>query len=193
MECSNKITTEVLYSCLDAPIMGVENASIVLINKEDIDESASTSDGAKCTAIVLKSGATGYKFEVAKSDLISASSAFAPSSEDIQGHTHTVSLRIMNPNAEAAERFNELQNGRFVAVVETRYKGTDQLDAFKVYGRHAGLEMSEGTVNTNENSGSLVFSLATKEGTVEPYPYNIFIETDYATSKATYDSVFASV
>jgi len=62
-----------------------------------------------------------------------------------------------------------------------------------VLGIENGMTLSEMTQNTAENSGSLPFTLATQEGDYEPYPYSIFLETDYATSKATFDASFATV
>ena len=91
-----------------------------------------------------------------------------------------------------AERANELKNGRFIVVVETSYKGASDAEAFKVYGWDAGMELSEMTGNSNENGGGLLFTLSTREATVERYPYNIFLETTYATSKATFDTLFAT-
>ena len=76
---------------------------------------------------------------------------------------------------------------------ESKYKGVDSADAFKVLGWENGLTLSEMIENTLENSGSILFTLATEEGDVEKYPYRIFLETDYATSKATFDTLFATL
>ena len=44
--------------------------------------------------------------------------------------------------------------------------------------------------NSNENGGGLLFTLSTREGTVEKYPYNILLETSYATTKTAFDALF---
>jgi len=49
------------------------------------------------------------------------------------------------------------------------------------------------TENTLEKSGSILFTLGTEDGDTEEYPYNIFLETDYATSAATFATLFAPV
>ena len=155
------------------------------------DRAGSTVTGATISDLVLKAGLSGIAIEWYK-DLASANSSFAPSTEDVDGFLHNFLTRLVTSTVENAERANELKNGRFVMVYETKYKGVDSLDAFKVAGWESGLKLSEMTFNTLENSGSTLFTLATEEGDVEQYPYQVFLEVDYATSKATFDSLFAT-
>lgn len=189
--CNSELTTDILFSCADKPKKGIDGGRAVLINFDDIDLAASTEAGATITDLVLEAGKTGFAFEWYK-DLASGESAFTPNTEDIDGFLQTFRGRMATSSAEHAERANELRGGRFVVVYESRYKGVDNLDAFKVRGWENGLKLSEMTENTNENSGSLVFALASEEGDFESYPYNVFLETDYATSKATFDTLFAT-
>jgi len=192
MACNKKVTDDLLFDCADAPKKGIDGGKGVLINWDDIDRSGSTFSGATITDLVLKSGATGFSVQWYK-DLASANSAFTPNTEDVDGFTHNFLTRLANSSAANAERANELKNGRFVMVYETRYKGVNNAEAFKVAGWENGLKLSEMTNNTLENSGATLFTLATEEGDVERYPYSVFLENDYATSKATYDALFATV
>lgn len=192
MACNKKVTDDLLFDCADAPKKGIDGGKGVLINWDDIDRSGSTASGASITDLVLKSGTAGFSVQWYK-DLASANSAFTPNTEDVDGFTHNFLTRLANSSAANAERANELKNGRFVMVYETRYKGANNAEAFKVAGWENGLKLSEMTNNTLENSGATLFTLATEEGDVEQYPYNVFLETDYATSKATYDALFATV
>lgn len=192
MACAKKVTEDLLFDCADAPKKGIDGGKGVLINFDDIDRSGSTAAGASITDLILKAGATGFQVQWYK-DLASANSAFAPSTEDVDGFLHNFLTRLGNSSAVNAERANELKNGRFVMVYETRYKGLANADAFKVAGWENGLKLSEMTNNTLENSGATLYTLATEEGDVEPYPYNVFLETDYATSKASFDALFATV
>lgn len=179
-----------LYDCADKPKMGIANGEAVLINYEDIDFAASTIADGVITDLVLKSGTTGYKLEWYK-DLGSANSVFNPSTEDVDGFAHQFLARLGTTTAEHAARAKELKEGRFIVVYEGKYKGVDLDDAFKVRGWDNGMRLLEMTENTLENSGSILFTLQTEEGNVEEYPYHVFLETDYATSKATFDSLFA--
>lgn len=190
MSCDKKVTADLLFDCADAPKKGIDGGKGMLINFDDIDRSASTVNGATITDIVLKTGTTAFAVQWYK-DLASANSAFVPSDEDIDGFAHNFLTRLANSSALNAERAAELAGGRFVLVYETRYKGVDNAEAFKVAGWENGLRLSEMTNNTLENSGATLFTLATKEGDVERYPYSVFLETDYVTSKATFDAMFA--
>ena len=189
MACNKKITDNILFNCSDAPKKGLSGGKAVIINWDDIDRAGSTVSGSKITDLVTTS--TGFSIEWYK-ELASVASSYTPNTEDVDGFTHSFLARLSTTSAENAERANELKNGRFIVVVETEYKGTGSTEAYKVYGWDSGLELSEMTQGSNENSGSMLFTLATREATVERYPYNIFLETDYATSKATFDSLFAS-
>ncbi|MGD2113417.1 MAG: hypothetical protein PVG07_00080 [Acidobacteriota bacterium] len=192
MACANKVTADILFDCADAPKKGIDGGKAVLINWDDIDRAASTVNGSIVTDLVLKSGTSGISISWYK-DLASANSSFAPNTEDVDGFLQNFLCRLATTTAEHAERANELKQGRFVVVYESKYKGVDLDDAFKVRGWDCGLKLSEMTENTLENSGSILFTLATEEGDVEQYPYNIFLETDYATSKASFDALFAVV
>jgi hypothetical protein len=192
MACNKKVTDDLLFDCADAPKKGIDGGKGVLINWDDIDRTASVQAGATISDLVLKAATAGFSVQWYK-DLASANSSFTPNTEDVDGFTHNFLTRLANSSAANAERANELKNGRFVMVYETRYKGVNNAEAFKVAGWENGLKLSEMTNNTLENSGATLFTLATEEGDVEQYPYNVFLETDYATSKATFDSLFASV
>lgn len=190
--CIDELTEDILFDCSDLPIKGIEGSEAVLINWSDIDKAGSTESGATISDLVLKAAKTGYKLEWFK-ELASANSAFAPNTEDIDGFTNQFLSRLATTTADNAERANELKNGRFVVVYQTKWKGTNNESAFKVRGWENGLTLGELVDNTNENSGSITFTLGSEEGTVEQYPYRIFLETDYATSLATFTSLFASV
>lgn len=193
MTCGNKkLLEDLLYSCADKARQGIDGGNAVLINWEDIDFAGSTVDGAIITDLVLKAGLTGFAFQWYK-DLASANSAYTPNTDAADGFTQSFLGRLATTTAEHAEVANILKNGRFVVVYESRYKGLLQEDAFKVRGFEVGLKLSELVENTLENSGSILFTLATEEGDSEEYPYQIFLETDYATSKATFDAKFATV
>lgn len=192
MACAKKVTDDLLFDCADAPKKGVDGGRAVLINFDDIDKAGSTVAGATISDLVLAAAASGFAVQWYK-DLASANSAFTPSTEDVDGFTHNFLTRLANSSAANAERANELKQGRFIMVYETRYKGTANAEAFKVAGWDSGLKLSEMVFDTLTNSGALTYTLATEEGDVEQYPFNIFLETDYATSKATFDALFASV
>jgi len=190
MSCNKKITNDILFDCTATGVSGIDNGTAVLINVTDIDLAATTVSGATISDLVLNAGSTGYKLEWYK-QLASATSTFAPDAEAVDGFQHAFIGRMTAPTAESAERANELKNGRFIVVIETSFKGAGNADAFKVYGYETGLELSELTNSTAENAANLLFTLSTREGSYEQYPYAVFSETDYATSKAAFETLFA--
>lgn len=192
MSCDKKVTADMLYDCADAPKRGIDGGKSVIINWDDIDWTATTIVGETITDLVLKSGTNGFSVEWYK-DLASANSSFAPAVDQIDGFTHNFLTRLGASSAANAARANELKQGRFIMVYETRYKGAANVEAFKVAGIANGLKLTEMVNSTLENSGSTLYTLSTEAGDVEDYPYSIFLEVDYLTSKATFDSLFIQV
>lgn len=190
MAYDNKLSADVLFDAATAPKKGIDAGKAVLINWDDIDFAGSTVTDETISDLVLKSGTTGRLIEWYK-DLASANSALSPSAEDVDGFLHNFLTRLPNSSAANAHAARELKNGRYIVVYETRFKGASQAEAFKVLGWGCGLRLSEMTNNTLENSGATLFTLATEEGDFEDFPYYVFLETNYATSKATFDSLFA--
>lgn len=189
MSCDTKVTTDIIFDCADRPKKGISGSRAVLINFDDIDRAASTQTGATITALVLKTGTIGYAVSWYK-DLASASGEYVPNEEDLDGFKHSWIARLPNSSADNAERAAEIKGGRFVMVYETKYKGVDSLDAFKVSGWDEGLELESMTNNTDENSGSTPYTLATEADAYEGYPYNVLLNTDYATTLADFDALF---
>jgi hypothetical protein len=192
MSCINKLTANLSYSC-DAshkPIGGLDGSKAVLINRSDLDYTALTQSGATITNITLKSGATGFNVEYIK-QLASTTSKIQVNENGIDKFQHSFACRIFGSEASDAERMKELSSGEFIVVVETKYKGTDNKSAYKVYGWDNGLRISESNYSSLENDGSMLFALSSVKNFEESYPYNIYLETDYSTTKAKVDGLFA--
>ena len=189
LNCDLLLTEDILFNCADKPIKGIDGSKAVIINFNDIDRASTVVNGATITDLVLKSGKTGFAVEWYK-NLASGNSAFAPNAEDIDGFTHSFLARLSASSAVNAERAKELKEGLFILVYETKYKGVNNLDAFKVAGFKNGLVLTEMVTDTNANSGSSLFTLSTQEGNVEDFPFQVFLETDYDTTKATFDTLF---
>ena len=187
--CISKLTNDIFRDCKMLGKKGVESESI-LINFEDVDFSASTVNGAKITNLSLKSGTTGYRIESYK-QLGGFSNAAVASTDGQEGFTHSITGRIEGSTLEASERLKELQQGRFIQVVKTIFKGSNQEDEFKVLGFSNGLELSESTIVSNENNGNILFTMTTLDGNIEPYMYNVLLMGDSDSTKEAFDGLFA--
>lgn len=192
MSCLKKITADIVFDCNDRAKKGLKGSKAVIVNYDDIDFGATTVSGATVSNLALKTGTSGFSIGWYK-DLGSTAMEYTPNDETVDGFAHSFLCRLGTTSAANAEIASELKGGRFVIVVETNYQGTDQAEAFKVFGFENGLELSEMTGNSEENTGSLLFTLSTKEDFYEEYPFQILKETDYAATKASFDSLFAAV
>lgn len=191
MACNSKITQDILFNCSDISVAGISNSKAVLINLDDIDRTASTSSGATISNLQLNSGATGYSLTWFR-QLANGSAAYVQDSENVDGFSNSFAARMSTSTAEAAERSNELKNSNgFVIVVETKYKGTDNADAYKVFGFTNGMVLSELTYSTAENAANILFSVASAEGANEQYPYMVLNEGTYSANSASFASLFA--
>ena len=66
---------------------------------------------------------------------------------------HTFNGRVFGQSAEDNEAVKQLSEGEFLVVVETKFKGTNNKDAFKIFGFQNGLKMAEGSQTSLENDG----------------------------------------
>ena len=101
--CAPKVTADMIFDCADKPKRGLDGGKAVIINWDDIDRAGSTEAGAIISDLVTQSGTSGFAAEWFK-DLASGNSAFAPSTEDIDGFLHNFLCRIATSSAENAER-----------------------------------------------------------------------------------------
>lgn len=191
MSCINKLTGNIAYDCSSAnrAKSGLETKA-VLINVADLDKTAITESGATVTNLSLVSGSTGYSISWIK-QLGSTASEVVLNDSGVDSFSHSFACRVFGQSAEDAERVKELLESEFVVVVESKFKGTDNADAYKIFGLENGLKMAEGSFTSLENDGSFIFTLKSQEGFGESYPYKIYLETDYATTKAKFDALFA--
>lgn len=192
MSCINKLTANIAYDCSGSnrPKAGLETTA-VLINRNDIDLTALTESGATITNLSLLSGASAYSISWIR-QLGTTGADFVKNDSGVNYLTNKFACRIFGQSAEDSERVNELMNGEFCVIVESKWKGEDNKAAFKVFGLESGLTMSEGSFVSNENDGSFLFSLSSDENAGgEAYPSRVLLMTDYATTKAAVAALYA--
>lgn len=189
MSCSTKITADLINDCSVDPVLGLTSG--VIVNVDDIDTSALVVDGATVTGFALKSGTTGYNVTWLKR-MGYNSNSYNYNATERDGFTHTFACQLAGFSAENAERINELRNGSFVLIAKSKFTGVDNADAFKVFGLTAGLSLSEATHNSNENSGAITYVLSTEDGNYEKYLFQVLSLTDYDTTAAAYETLFAA-
>lgn len=193
MACDGLLTTDILFDCDNAPIGGIE-VDVLLFNREDLDITAVTFDGANkllMTNFQLLSGKTGYKVQGIK-QVMGASSELVKKETSSDAWKHTFNGILLNFSAANKLELQSMAEGAsLVAMVELKWKGANNEDAFQVLGYKSGLELNESVWNTKENDGTASFILSSVDGFEEPKQIYTLLETDYATTKAAFDLKFA--
>ncbi|WP_185965617.1 hypothetical protein [Flavobacterium zepuense] len=166
MDCTGNLTADIVFDCLNAPVGGIEQ-NVVLINKDDIDVTATTVSALnrlQVTSIQLKTGKTGYKLTGIKQangkawELVKKENA-------PDKFKHTFSGVIFSPSLENKEQADKLSQGaKYIAVVEQVWKGANNADAFEVLGLNSGLELTTMTNSSKENDNMIMFELSSADG-----------------------------
>lgn len=192
--CDGLLTADILFDCDNAMVGGVE-VNVLLFNHKHIDKVATTFDSVqktKLTNFALKAGEQGFllqgvkqvnalKFELVKKEI-------GPDK-----FKHTFAGVILNLSTENKERLLEMsQGGLYAAMVELKWKGANNEEAFQLGGFDSGLELMVGTWSSGENDGTVSIELSSKEGYEESKPVLTVLETDYTTTALAYANKFAS-
>lgn len=193
MACDGLLGADILFDCDNAMIGGIE-VDVLLFNRTDIDESALTFDPSNKTLLTnfqLLPGKTGYLLQGVK-QVNGASFELVKKETGSDKHKHIFSGNLLNFSAANKLELQTMSEGAsLVAIIELKWKGANNTEAFQVLGIDSGLELNTITWNTNENDGVLQFELSSVDGYEEPKVPLTLLETDYATTKAAVDNKFA--
>jgi len=191
------VKSDMTYNCDNKAVGGIVQ-TVKLINRCDIDPSEWT---------IAPAGATGCRLEITTSLADPATlnavtiqgipgkrllnAGFTSSNTDFGWYfTHTLDLFAQGLSREALCNLKAFADGaEVVAIVEQNFKGLDNKDAFLVLGWDAGLKLGDVTFSTNENNGNAIIPLTSLDPDLEPNPPMIFLKTDYATTKAFFDTL----
>ena len=194
LECEFKLTGDILIDCDNKPKGGIE-ANAVILNFPDVDKGTSTLDALNkliVTNLSTLSGTTGFSLEGLR-QINGVTSTLVPSEVGFDKHAHTFVGFILNPSAANKKFLREMYSGgRYIVVVEKKWKGIDQDDAFEVLGWDVGMVMTELVYNSNENDGAISFTFASAAGFEEPEMTRNNLQTDYATTKTAFTNKYAT-
>lgn len=189
---TDQLSADIAIDCDNIVIPGLESDAI-LIPYSEFDKSGSTINATIKTLLddlKCKSGANGYKIEGVK-QLNTTNSEFVPSEDRLDGHRHTFNFRVLSPSAANREQASKVAKGeRYVVVVNRKWKGANNADAFLVYGFDSGLYCTTWTENPNENDGAILITLASKDTSLErEIPRNLLIG-DYDATLIAFNNKF---
>lgn len=190
----NKVAEDILYDCDNRPVAGIEQR-LVLINEADLPASGisfdSTYPNALITGIALNPGKVGYEIQGIKQIMNYTNSLVADeASEDGVKHSIT-GIKIFDPSEEVRNEINKYVAGAKVyAVLQRKWKGTDNKHAFLFFGLKFGLMISE--LKDESVDGIIQISLSTLGANKEPYLPHIYRDTNYATSLTAFNNKFVA-
>ena len=194
LNCEEKLAAEIEKDCDNKPSGGIE-VNVVILNFEDVDKATSTIDGANdllITNLSTFSGTQGFFIEGIK-QIQGASFELVKNEEGYDKYKHMFAGVILNPSVENKKSLaNIASGGRYIIVVEKKWKGDAQEDAFEVLGFDNGLEIATVVWNTKEADGVIKFELASADAFEEPEMTRNNLETDYATTKVAFDAKYAT-
>jgi hypothetical protein len=171
---------------------GIEQ-NVVLINKDDIDVTATTTDATNrilVTNLQLKPGASGYLLTGVKQSNGKAWELVKKENAPDK-FKHTFSGVIFNPSATNKLQADSLSKGaRYIAVIEQVWKGTDSEDAFEVLGLSSGLELMTMTNSSKENDNMIMFELSSADGFEETTMPKTLLDVTYAATKTAFSNKF---
>ena len=194
LNCEDKLTAAIAKNCDEKPQGGLE-VNAVLINYDDIDFASSTIDAGNdliITSLATDSGTQGYFLEGVK-QTNAISFELVKKEDTYDGYKHTFAGVILAPSAVNKDLLKEIgSGGRYVVVVEKKWKGTDDVDAFEVLGWDSGLVISTMVYNSKESDGVIKFELSSEDGFEEPEMPRNNLETNYVTTKVAFDAFYAT-
>lgn len=191
---TDKLSADIAIDCLNLSTSGLES-DVVLIPRSDFDRAASTVNGTNnilLDNLACKSGATGFVLQGVK-QLHSTNSEFVPSDETIDKFRHTFRGVVLTPSAVNRNQASKLAKGEsYVAVVNKKWKGANDADAFQVLGYDTGLYVTEMTEGSKDNDAAILFTLASKDASLETEMPRNLLMTNYDTTLTAFNNKFAT-
>lgn len=189
-ECA-KIDADITIDC-DNPLQAGTKDRLILINFDDWQDATVTRNNSNnqiYQAIDLPSGTRAYLVEGINDSTL-------PKHSYVQGaflgsFMHEVNYKVFSLGADIKELLEKKTKGRFVAIVENKFKGNNGECAFEVYGADSGLIVTllERDPGNADTQGAYDLTLASSEKSREAHlPATIF-STNYATTKAIVDAL----
>lgn len=194
-ECA-VITQNVTLDC-DNPIAPGTRDRMVLINFDDWAAAVIGVNGTNAQiveSITFASGGTGYLLE-------GQNNSNEPKPNYVKGRysgafVHELKYKVFANNATVKQELEKLAKGRVVAIVENNYRGAAGESSYEIYGGDSGMIVPDGGITrdpvSTDTNGAWEVSLQSSEFARETHlPKTLFI-TDYATTKAVFDSLYTA-
>ena len=182
MACITGIAGNLINSCENTPIMGLEEQMYVF-NADELTAVKSLTLKTLVTDLTLGVGKVGYIVQGFKKSSNSKNELVV--SETLpDSYKQTIDFTVWAKDAATTTALDQLNN--IVIVTENKDKGVDGASAFNIYGLDTALFKASMTQETNVDAGVFKLSLVA-EGQRVPF-YN-FYSTSYAATKSILDGL----
>jgi len=192
MACEGLMNADILFDCDNSSVAGLE-VDVILVNSSDIDVTALTyspTNKLVMTNFQLMPGKVGFTFQGVK-QVNSSAWELVKKEMGPDKKKHIFNGVILNLSAANKLQLEQMsEGGKYVAIVERKWKGALSADAFEVYGINSGLELNVATYNSKENDGTATIELSSTDGYEESKIPLTLLHTDYATTKTAMDNKF---
>lgn len=200
MACTNQcavVLNNLLYDCENKSVGGILQ-NVKLINRCDInvdDWTISPSTALACAHSIAFAGTDPGTLNAVQVQGIPGkrllNAGFNSSNTEFGWYyTHFLNLFQQGLTEQGLCNIKAFGNGaEVIAIVEQNFKGSDNLDAFLVYGWGTGLKLGDMTYDSNENNGNSIIPLTSLDPDLEPLPPFRLLMTDYDTTKTFFDSL----
>lgn len=194
MNClTDLLSADITNDCDHLAKAGIE-ADVLIIPHSQIDKTASTIDATNrllVTDLKLTAGSTGFTLEGVKQMNAFNWEFVKGDSQTLDKFRHAFNGIINTPSAENRLQASKLAKGEpYAIVVDKKFKGADNKDAFLVLGWDSGLYVSEMTENSRENNGAIMFAMSSDDEQLENDMPRQILDVDYTTTKAAFDNKF---
>jgi len=189
MSVCSLITLGLSPDC-DNPLIAGVNDRLILFNKSEVSSIGYNVTNTEIVeSITLTSAAVGYAFQ-------GQNFSNEPSSRAVVGRyakrvEHQVDFLIFGESGAVKAQLNKMLQGKFVAVVQNNFEGTDGDAAFTMYGTTQGMQVMEmeQLKYDQETLGAYRISLKSYDQALEAKLPNAVHITDLSTTLAMIDAL----
>lgn len=186
--CSALLAENIASDCDNPRVAGYEQVGLIF-NKEEIDYSALVVDASNPRIIKTIAAKTGKKPFVVynnKNNPLPFNGTQTAFNADNDRYDKTLQFYVEGIGGEnAADVIEPLKGGDYIVILQRKDHRGD--GSFQVFGYQAGLKASEQV--QDEDTGYWLITMTCSEPSAEV----AYFDTDYATTKAAFDTLLASV
>lgn len=183
-----EIASNIAFDC-NTPLQSGTADRAWIINFNDIDSVTYNATNKKIVEAITLSGTNVAYYIDGKNNSIAPKATMLDLTY-VKPFDHMVNMKGFDISPDIKDQLDKAKDGRFVVIVENKFKGTAGNSAFEIYGLSVGLEMTvlERDPNNAELLGAFDFTFMTKTDKEPGLPHSFYI-TSYAASKTAIEGL----